>query len=159
MGVDNLAQIPTPYALTVKGRRAFVKTHFNIQYDNKRVNRAKELIANSTVICVFGWALGVTDRTWASALYDWLIEDSTHHLVVYQHDTNQYNRYNYDEIMSIEEERKIQICERIGFKDRSALRRIHIPIGNKIFDFSPDNLTPLGYAGPPIKIFDNIYNT
>ena len=48
LGIDNTEQLSDiAFSLTRKGRRAFIKTIFNEQYDKARVNAAKKIISES----------------------------------------------------------------------------------------------------------------
>lgn len=136
LGVDDSEQLSgISYSLTKKGERAFVKTIFNEQFDMARVESAKKVIHDSSIICIYGFAMGESDNTWVWTLSDWLEKDDSHHLVVYQYDTPKCNTYNYDEIMEIEEDRKEKVFKRMGIENRSILNQIHIPVGRDIFNF------------------------
>lgn len=136
LGVDNTEQIRnTAYKLTKKGRRAFVKTIFNEQYDKNRVMMAKKMISNSSIICTYGFSLGKSDQLWVDLIVDWLKKDSNHHLVVYKYDTTTYNRCVYDELMDIEDEKKEELMQRLGISNSNLENQIHIPVGYDIFNF------------------------
>lgn len=136
LGVDNIDQIRnTNYKFTKKGRRAFVKTIFNEQYDKNRVIRAKKMISNSSIICTYGFSLGESDKLWIDLIVDWLKKDANHHLVVYKYDTTAYNRCVYDELMDVEDEKKDALMKRLGIIDSNLEDQIHIPIGYDIFNF------------------------
>ena len=150
LGVDNIDQIKNKtYKLTNKGLRAFVKTIFNEQYDINRVARAKKMISNSSIICTYGFSLGDSDQLWVNLIVDWLRKDTSHHLVVYEYDTNTYNRCIYDELMDVEDEKKENLMRRLGILNSNIENQIHIPVGYDIFKFDfkkayPENsiLTP-----------------
>ena len=136
LGVDNATQIKnTNYKLTKKGRRAFIKTIFNEQYDRNRVATAKKMIANSSVICTYGFSLGESDQLWVDLLVEWLKKDANHHLIVYKYDTTTYNRCVYDELMDVEDEKKEELMKRLGIANSNLENQIHIPIGYDIFNF------------------------
>lgn len=136
LGVDNINQIKnTTYRLTKKGRRAFVKTIFNEQYDKNRVSTAKKMISNSSIICTYGFSLGESDKLWVDLLVEWLKKDVNHHLIVYKYDTTTYNRCVYDAVMDIEDEKKMELMKQLGVNDTSLENQIHIPVGYNIFDF------------------------
>lgn len=137
LGIDNTEQLNgIQFSLTRKGGRAFVKTLFNEQYDNERVENAKRVISQSSIVCVYGFSMGESDKTWNDLLANWLIESPDHHLVVYQYDNNEYNYYNYDEIMDIEDERRFELLKKLRINNATVFNQIHIPVGNDIFDFS-----------------------
>ena len=137
LGIDNIEQLKyTPYLLTRKGKRAFVKTIFNEQYDKTRVETAEKIISQSNIICVYGFSMGESDKTWTDLLANWLIENPEHHLVVYQYDETEYNYYNRDEIMDVEDEKKELLLKKLRIDNEQILNQIHIPIGEKLFNFS-----------------------
>lgn len=137
LGVDNIGQMQnTTYQLTKKGHRAFVKTFFNQQYDSSRVATAKKMIANSSIICTYGFSLGESDQMWIDLLVEWLRKDSDHHLVVYKYDPTEYNQGIYDEVMDVEDEKKEELMRRLGIGDNELERQIHIPVGYDIFNFA-----------------------
>lgn len=136
LGIDNVEQIEDlPYTLTTRGRRSFVKTVFNGDFDRSRVEKAKQIIKQSSVICVYGWSMGESDQFWVDLLREWITTDPRHHLVCYQYGTKKYQKCNFDEIMDAEDEQKEIILDKLGLSDWSLLPQIHIPIGENIFKF------------------------
>lgn len=137
LGVDNEDQLKDlPYSLSARGKRAFIKPHFNEQYDVQRIIQARKTIIDSSLICIFGFSLGDSDQMWVDCLADWLHADTSHHLVYFEYDSNEYARCNFDELMDAEDEKKTKLLRRFGFapKDRVG-SQIHVPIGDSIFDF------------------------
>lgn len=136
LGIDNISQITNAsYTLTNKGERAFVKPSFNNQFDSERVEIAKATIANSDIICAYGFSFGESDNTWIQSIIHWLLEDDNHHLIVYEYDDKQYNRCNSDELMDIEEDRKYLFLNKMNVPINVLLDQIHIPIYYDIFNF------------------------
>lgn len=137
LGVDDPDQLlGTSYLLTKKGERAFVKPIFNELYDNARVESAKKAIFESSIICMYGFSMGESDNTWVWMLSDWLQADKNHHLIVYKYDSPKCSPHNYDEIMEIEEQLKLDLLtKRLQIEDTSVLDQIHIPVGRDIFNF------------------------
>lgn len=143
LGIDNIEQLHgAPFSLSTKGKRAFVKTFFNEQFDKERVNKAKKIIAESSIICTYGFSFGESDKTWVNELVNWLIAYSDHHLVVYQHDETKYASYNSDEKMDVEDDKKEKLLALLSIKTESLLSQIHIPIGHDIFNFLFKKITP-----------------
>lgn len=136
LGIDNVGQLQnTVYQLTKKGRRAFVKTIFNEEYDKNRVSAAKKMIETSSIICTYGFSLGESDQLWIDLLVKWLKKDPNHHLVVYKYDPATYNPGIYDEVMDVEDEKKAELMKRLGISDSNLDNQIHIPVGYDIFNF------------------------
>lgn len=143
LGVDNPDQLMgTKYDITKKVERAFIKTRFNKQFDNARVENAEKAIINSSIICVYGFSMGESDNTWVRLLSDWLLNDKKHHLVFYQHSAPVIDPYNYDEIMDIEDELNLELLKKLQIADNSVLEQIHIPVGKKLFKFSFQEIVP-----------------
>jgi hypothetical protein len=140
LGIDNANQLEmTPYAITNKLERTFVKPYFNQSYDNARFEKAIGMICDSNVICVYGMALGESDRMWIDALIQWLKADEENHLVYFAYSEKDYSGIYPDEVMDDEDELKLQLLNRIctDVSDVSAvINRVHIPIGQSLFDFS-----------------------
>ena len=136
LGVDNSLQLKSNnYVLTRKGKRAFIKTYFNEEYDKERVEKAKSLIEKSSIICTYGFSFGASDKTWVNFLVEWLLANKDHHLIVYQYDTTQYDKFNFETIMEAEEEKISKLLKYLDIKDDKVARQIHIPINYDIFNF------------------------
>ena len=134
MGMDNESQIKTSYKLTNKGKRAFVKTFFNNQFDTNRVKIAKSWIENASVICTYGLSLGESDLTWREALIDFLKNNINGHLFLYDYELSNYEGLLVDEKLDLEEEKKIKILNEWRIDDYERIYdRFHIPCGKKIF--------------------------
>ena len=138
LGVDNETQLNgLPYHLSVRGKRAFIKPYFNEQYDAQRILQARQMIEESSIICIFGFSMGATDQMWVDQLAEWLRRDIHHHLLYFEYDPNTYARCNSDELMDVEEAKKARLLERLGFSSTDEIAaQVHIPIGKKIFDFN-----------------------
>lgn len=148
LGVDNIEQMKdVSFSLTKKGRRAFVKTLFNEQYDKARVETAKGIISQSNIVCIYGFSMGESDRMWIALLKNWLLDNSEHHLVVYQYDETEVASYNYDEIMDIEESKKDELMKKLDINDELILNQIHIPVGRDIFNFTFNKIQGFSTAG------------
>ena len=140
LGVDNLEQLKgLYYSLTNRGKRNFVKTLFNEQYDKERVTKARNIINESSIICTYGWAMGDSDKVWIDLLREWIITNPNHHLIHYRYSTKMYHRYNFDEIMDAEDDAKESVIQKLNITDESILDQIHIPVGHNIFNFGKIN--------------------
>lgn len=136
IGVDNASQLKDlPYALSSKGKRAFIKPVFNEQYDLERVEIAQKMILNSSIICIYGFSMGESDKRWVKLLATWLEQNPDHHLVFFEYDTKEYVRCNSDEMIDAEEEKKIRLLKRLNIHNDAVLKQLHIPIGDKLFNF------------------------
>lgn len=135
LGMDNLEQITSPFFLSNRIKRDFIKTIFNDEYDKRRISIAMEKIKTADTICLFGVSLGDSDISWRNALIEWLKENSSNHLFIYMH---RYEKIIYrvvPERMEIEEEAKKQKMREWGInEDDEIITQIHIPIGKNIFN-------------------------
>lgn len=86
MGLDNELQItnrslefPFPY------EQCLVKPDINNYRGTAYDLKAKQLIKDSTVICIYGMSLGETDTTWWKRIIQWLGAHKDHHLYIIHH--------------------------------------------------------------------------
>lgn len=158
LGIDNLDQLTdVPFSLTKKAERAFIKPHFNQEYDSARLKRAIEMIDNSDVICVYGMALGESDRMWIERLIRWLKSDQGNHLIYYAYSEKDYGGSYPDEIMDEEDEKKRELLTRIcrDWADiQQVFGQVHIPLGHNIFNFA----AKLKKAPPVVKTPESLAN-
>jgi len=140
LGVDNLEQFKNlKFPLSRKAKRSFIKPFVNSDYDSSRVSKALELILSSSVICVYGSALGESDDMWRKALGKWLLSSRNNHLVYSYYETKTYSVSYPEDILEREEECKEDVLNRLEIPDdkrQDIEKQIHIPVGKNIFDFS-----------------------
>lgn len=158
LGVDSYRQISDiDYSLSRKAQRTLIKPVFNEQYDRLRVEEAMYTIENSDVICAYGFSFGESDHTWIEAIINWLSSNQNHHIIIFQYDENVYHRYNFDEIMDVEEERKEIFLKKWNVSvDSPIFDQIHIPVGYDIFNFS--NLSVSENKLPQIDYYSMLYS-
>ena len=136
MGVNDVSQIKNKELANDKRFvRFIVKPLLNkanrTNYDIKAAN----LISNSTIICIYGMALGETDKDWWKLLLRWLNADGNRQLVIFDYD-EKYNTSSQFDFLEKEDTiiDKLSVFieeERINVE---ALRpRIHIAIHKNIF--------------------------
>lgn len=134
-GVDNIDQIKAEYELTRRGKRGFVKPIFNSEYDERRVNDAKNLIKGALTICAYGVSLGDSDLSWRNEIIGWLKADKEHHLFVYKYELSKAKYLTVAEKMDIEDDAKEQLLLEWGIDEGDELfKQIHIPCGKNIFN-------------------------
>ena len=137
LGVDDINQVKSGFNVTRKTDMAFIKPAFNDAFDQRRVENAKKLITENSVICAYGLSLGESDNTWSKILKDWLLANPQHHLIYYVYDETQIPSYNYDEKMEKEDELKEELYKKLKLTETqipSVRNRIHIPVSYNIFD-------------------------
>ena len=136
LGVDNEEQLKSlPYTLSIRGKRTFIKPVFNEQFDSQRIIDAKKMIAESSIICIFGFSMGESDQMWVDCIADWLRSSINHHIIYFAYDPHEYSRCNFDEMMDIEDVRKLQFLKRLGIRPvAEIMEQVHVPIGDRVFD-------------------------
>lgn len=139
MGMDNINQIHTKnYTLSRKGKRAFIKSEFNIQWDKDRMIDAEAMISDSDIICVFGMTLGESDIKWRNQILELLKSDSNSHFFIYQYDCSILPQMRAERKMDIEEDKKTILLESWGITGDEIddyFNQIHIPCCKNIFNF------------------------
>lgn len=137
LGTDNEDQILHSFGLTRSGRRAFIKPFVNREYDQYRVDTAKEVIENSNVICIYGMSFGESDLTWTTQIINWLLSSKDHHLIYNYYDSQQYPLYNQDFLLDLEDSRKYEILKKTKLTDEQIDKiysQVHISIMKNIFN-------------------------
>jgi len=138
LGADNLQQLKdVKFPTTAKLERAFIKPVFNQMYDKSRIKRAEDVISESDVICIYGMSLGESDSTWVKSIIEWLLKNLDHHLVYYEYSNAVFEKWQRDEIMDEEQDRKTSLLNRICTVDEAnkIFDQVHIPVGYNIFAY------------------------
>jgi hypothetical protein len=104
MGVDNRNQIANP-GLRDNNRliQTLVKPEVNNALENLYNNEANSLIDKSNLIVLFGMSIGLTDSSYWKQIGEWLIRESSHHLLIFYkldegdkiHPENKIANFNY----------------------------------------------------------------
>ena len=136
LGVDNMDQINgAKYKFSNRGKRCFLKPFLNNELDDLFIEDVKKVISDSSVICIYGFSMGESDRMWNELIAQWLNSSPQHHLVVFEHNTDDFQGIHIDLIMEHEEQQKLKVMKKLGIEKESKLDQIHIPIGKSIFNF------------------------
>ena len=136
MGVNDVSQIKNKELANDKRFvRFIVKPLFNkanrTNYDTKATN----LILNSHIICIYGMALGETDKDWWKLALRWLNADGNRQLVIFDYD----EKYNTASQFDFLEKEDTIIDKLSGFVEEERINvenlrsRIHIAIHKNIF--------------------------
>lgn len=129
-------QIDVKYELSLKGQRTLLKPTFNNEVDSDRISKAENSIYQADYICTFGLSLGLTDLTWREIIISWLNENVNHHLFMYNYSAYNTNNLDDDERLDIEDDLKNKLYTDWNIdKSSPILEQIHMPCGNKIFDY------------------------
>lgn len=136
MGVNDVSQIKNKELANDKRFvRFIVKPLFNkanrTNYDTKATN----LISNSHIICIYGMALGETDKDWWKLALRWLNADGNRQLVIFNYDEKYDTSSQFDflekEDAVIDKLSEFVAEEKINVENLRS--RIHIAIHKNIF--------------------------
>ena len=97
MGVDNKSQVSNKViAEDDRFLRYLVKPLLNTVHRTNHDEEAKKLILNSQVICIYGMALGETDRRWWVRILNWLNGSQSRQLIIFDYDPDFNNSSQFD---------------------------------------------------------------
>lgn len=138
LGIDNEGQIGNlKFKLSQSAKRAFIKPFYNSIFDAAIPKEALNMIIESHIICIFGKQLGQSDLTWNKAVFEWLLADSTHELIFWDHHCSTFKSNVSFVKMNKEDETKRKILIDLGGnleRNSDILSQIHIPIGINAFN-------------------------
>lgn len=136
LGIDNMDQISgIRYKLSNKGKRCFLKPFLNNALDDLLIEEVENIISNSSIICIYGFSMGPSDKMWNELIVKWLHDSPNHHLIVFQHDKYVFQNQHIDLMIEFEDQEKQKMMNKLGVKNESVFDQIHIPIGKSIFNF------------------------
>ena len=133
LGVDNQDQIANEAFREDIDMQWLMKPFVNNELGEHNDKEAIKLIDNSSLICIFGMSVGETDKTWWKRIFNWLLSDTTRHLIIF---------YYNDKIVESNPRTKIENKKEIkniffstvgdvsDEKRKSCESRIHIPLSN-----------------------------
>lgn len=134
LGVDNEEQLVVPYFYSDSFRRTIIKPFFNKSCNASRMEKAKDLICNADVICVYGMSMGKSDLTWRNEIINRMKASSNTHLFLFKYENELKTGLMIDERMDIEEKCVNELIKDWKLEDFKEIHsRIHIPCGTKIF--------------------------
>ena len=134
MGVNDASQIKNPdFSKNSDLVEEVVKPLQNQTIRMNFDNRATRIIKGSTIICVYGMSIGVTDKKWWKLIIDWLEENSAHHLIVLQHKEGTRFTFRWNRLVK-EIRAKLFLYGNIpDEKQDDLVSRIHIEFNHDIF--------------------------
>lgn len=109
LGVNDKSQIENAVFISnFSNRQRLIKEEINTLYKNTNIERARSIIDNSSIICIFGMSIGETDRMWWQYIYNWLKDDRSRILIIFARtkETNKVYKYNNKLIDEIKEKFK-----------------------------------------------------
>ena len=61
----------------------FIKTRMNSGVGQRKTERAKKIIQESHIICIFGMSMGNTDKIWWEEIIEWLVVNANNKLIIF----------------------------------------------------------------------------
>lgn len=136
IGVNDISQIANKELAEDKSfTRYFVKPSLNALLRQGNDINATTLISQSKIICVYGMALGETDKKWWQLLIEWLSGEPSRQLVIFDYDEKYTTSTQFD---WVEKEDSI-IAKLEDYNSNSGINveelrtRIHIAVHKNIF--------------------------
>lgn len=133
-GVDNETQISNE-SLSIDSmlKNYFIKSNAIDESETLANITAKQVINVSDIICIFGMSFGETDKTWWNAIYDWLLQNKKHQLILYIHEPNFNNC-----LVSLIAQNKSKIFNKLFNSDKLDIKnkikdQIHFSFNKNLF--------------------------
>lgn len=139
MGVNDSSQIANKeLAKDERFIKYLVKPTLNALHRTNQDSDASSLISSSDIICIYGMALGATDKRWWEKVLSWLNSGSERQLVIFDYDPNFSESSQFDWI-----DKEDSILDKLsqhvqGLQiDVEKLRpKIHIAVHKNIFEMN-----------------------
>jgi hypothetical protein len=152
LGVDNALQIKNDDISTNEYfTESLVKPEMNTELGNRNNEIGKNLIDNSTIICVFGMSIGESDKTWWKHLGKWLLLGEPRQLVLVDVEED-YDRSKTTKSIRIPgriKEHFFEMAEIPSDKRKACKSRIHIGLNTDLFKI---DLTPSISNKEPVTV-------
>jgi len=135
-GVDNQSQIANEeFKVEPKFVRSMIKPELNNGLHKNLVRKCLEVIDRSTIICIYGMSIGLTDTYWWKVLVNWLHYDIQNQLIYYAWLPSCIKDSAGNYINSLEDCRDY-LYDKLLLSDEDALLfpdRIHIEVNLDLF--------------------------
>lgn len=138
LGVNDIDQIADRrFTENSLYRQCMIKEEANKRFAQNKIQRVKNLIDESCIICIFGMSIGETDKMWWQYIGKWLLASSEHRLVIYIRHNSQRKRVTARERFITENIVLQRFKENSGIKEEweKAESKIYIVCNGNIFNF------------------------
>lgn len=140
MGVNDVAQI-TNKELVKDERfiRYLVKPKLNALHRTNQEVEASKMISSSQIICIYGMALGATDKLWWAKIIKWLNANADRQLVIFDYDpyfseASQFDWIDKEDAIMDKLASNISLSDQINIE--SLRSRIHIAVHKNVFEMN-----------------------
>ncbi len=76
-----------------------IKPNLNSEIGQNKIQKAKAIIDNSSIICVYGMSIGITDNMWWEYIGEWLAKSTLHVLIIYNYEPHYSVTHPLSELM------------------------------------------------------------
>ena len=121
-----------------------IKKSANAFYREDTDAKAYKILKDSSILYIYGMALGITDKLWWQRVCSWLVQDQAHHVILYQYEMPAESVIPYQKYQ-FERSAKRHLWELGGLAEEnwaSVQNRIHVT-GYNIFSPIQNIATPL----------------
>lgn len=142
LGVNDVNQVNNEFLQDdMEFLDTFIKNRMNNSIGQRKTERAKRIIEDSHIICIFGMSIGNTDKMWWEEIVKWLNESENNKLIIYYKDhNNELERKLPVNIIRLNNRIKREILEKGGANIKNldidqVKERIFIAYNSQIFRF------------------------
>lgn len=139
MGVNDTSQIANPeLAKDERFIRYIVKPLLNAAHRTDHDAKASSLISSSQIICIYGMAIGETDRLWWGRVLTWLNGATDRQLVVFDYDPDFTTASQFDWIDKEDSiiDKLAKYCADSKIDVEKLRPRIHLAVHKNIFSMN-----------------------
>ena len=135
---------------------SILKPKINDELDKKKAQQCMEIIRKSSVICIYGMSIGLTDTIWWRAIVDWLKRDRSHYLIYHAWSKNCVRDSASNYLESLQDCRRNTYNKLMLSEDDLVLLRdqIHIEVNMDLFGVHK-NIASQIVEPPKIKVFNH----
>ena len=137
LGVNDENQVLNSDLRSVENiKRVLIKPYLNEKMGQKKTEKAKSMINNSNVICLYGVSIGDTDKMWWEQVGEWLLGNADRVLIIFIYNEGYKEKRVYRQIQEWERIKK-QFLFKTNIPNEKmgkAMERIIVRIHENIFE-------------------------
>jgi len=139
LGVNDASQIANDeFCQNMLYKQLLLKEEANKRFGQNKIQEARQIINESSIICTFGTSIGVTDRMWWGYICNWLQKSISHRLIIYAKNDKPISRITKHLLFSRQNAilENLKMNSGLGEEEWNQIRnRIYIKFDSEIFGF------------------------
>lgn len=136
LGVDNEEQIANrEFSSNAANKQRLIKEEINRICGNTRIEKACDIIAGSSIICIYGMSIGKTDKMWWQCIAKWLQGDDSRKLIIFARDSERSGNRKYSNICKDKMKKKFRDNIKMIYEWEQIKDQIYVEVNANIFDF------------------------